>query len=44
MEIGLEAKYYLKLSKTLGSNAEGGMLSADSVSNDGVAVTTNCGG
>ena len=44
MVVGLEAKYCLKLSKTLGSHADGGMFLADSVSTGGVAATSNCGG
>ena len=37
MAVRLEAKYCLKLPKTLGSNAEGGMLQTDSVLIDGAA-------
>ena len=41
MTVGLEAKYCMKLSKTLGSNLGGGMFPIDSVSTGGVAATTN---
>ena len=44
MEVGLEAKYCLKLSKTLGSKTKGGMFSTESVSTDGAAVAANFGG
>ena len=41
--VGLEAKYCLELSKTLRSNADGGMFQTYSLSNGGVAATTTYG-